>query len=417
MNKSAKKILKHPLIAGSLIIFFGSTFGNFLNFIFNIFISRNLTVQDYGTVASLMAIITLFGISAGAITPTIINFTSDKFQKNDLGYVRGIYLKIAKNFLYLALLVLLFSIIFRDQVANFLNIRNGLILIPISGAIIFIGFGAVLNLALLQAKLSFKSFSFLNIFASFIKIILGIIFVLSGFQSVGVMIAIFISYLLPYLLGFTFLRFLFVKSIKKVNIDRRSIFEYAIPSGIALLALTSIISTDLVLVKHLFNSSEAGIYAGLSLIGKVIFFFTAPIGVVMFPLMARRHTDQKGDGKLVPLSLILVALASFGITIFYFLFPEFVISLFLKNKEYLIASPYLGLYGVFISLYSLCSIMMYYFLSIKKTWVYKPILLAAILQAVLIYNFHASFGVIIFISVMIMLALLSFFGLTFAFKK
>ena len=129
----------------------------------------------------------------------------------------------------------------------------------------------------------------------------------------------------------------------------------------------------------------------------------------MFPLMSRRHTNKKGGGKLVPLSLALVAAASFGITIFYFLFPDFVINLFLKNTQYLKASSYLGLYGIFISLYSLCSILMYYFLSIKKTWIYKPILGVAIFQALGIYLLHNSFGTIISISIFSTFMLLTLF--------
>lgn len=410
MNKSAKKILKHPLIAGSLVIFFGSTFGNFLNFIFNIFISRNLTVQDYGTVASLMAIINLFGISAGAITPTIVSFTSESFLKNDLSYVKGVYLKILKPFALMAGIFLVLFFIFGDLISKFLNITNGTALLAITGIIIFIGFISVLNLSLFQSKLSFKLMSFLNLTSSTLKLSLGIAFVFSGLKAIGVMLAILAAYLAPYLLGFVFLRFLFVKRVERVEVDFKKLLRFALPSGLALLGLTAIISTDLVLVKHLFDTNSAGIYAGLALVGKVIFFFTAPIGVVMFPLMARRHTNQKGGGKLVPLSLILVALASFGITIFYFLFPDFVISLFLKNKEYLSASPYLGLYGVFISLYSLCSIMMYYFLSIKKTWIYKPILGVAFFQALGIYLLHNSFGTIISISIFSTFMLLTLFS-------
>jgi len=406
MKERARKIIKHPLISGSIVVSAGSLLANFINFFFNIFLSRNLAVQDYGTIASLIAIINLFGISAGAINPTIVNFTGQKFLNKDFSYIRGIYIKVLKPILLIGLIILLFFVFFNLIISNFLNIANNSILISLTGAIISLSFLGVLNMALFQAKLSFNIFSSLNVLSSSIKLIFSTLFLYLGFGPVGVMVAIFISYAIPYFSGFYFLKFLFKGEVSKVKIDFFEILKYAAPSGAALLALTAINSTDLILVKHIFDPDIAGIYAGLSLIGKVIFFFTAPIGIVMFPILARKHNNNENPGRTIHLSIGLVLASSLSITVFYFLFPEFVISLFLKNSAYLVVAPYLGFFGLFISLYSLCSVMMYYFLSIKKTWIYKPILAVALLQAVLIYLFHATFGVIIFISTSLTLVLL-----------
>lgn len=401
-----KKLLKHPLLSGSLIIFLGSTFGNFLNFIFNIFISRNLSIQDYGTVATLMAIINLFGISAGAITPTIVSFTSKGFQINDLGSVKGIYFQIFKPIFAISALTILIFILFGGLFSSFLNIENGYIFLLLTGLIIAVSFLAVINISMFQAKLSFGIISILNLSSSVLKLLFGIVFVFWGLKALGVMSAILIAYLTPYLFGFTSLKFLFEKETKRTKVDFGELMKFALPSGLALLGLTALISTDLVLVKHLFDTNLAGIYAGLALVGKVIFFFTAPIGIVMFPLLTRKHKNKEDKGNVMLLSLTLVAASSFAITVFYFMFPDFVISLFLKNTEYLQASMFLGYYAVFISLYSLCSIMMYYFLSMGKTFIFKPILLAAFLQLILIYIFNDSFGEIIGICIGVTLCLL-----------
>jgi len=410
MNKSIK-LIKNPLISGSLIIFFGSTFGNFLNFIFNIFISRNLSVQDYGTIASLMVIVNLFGISASAITPTIVSFTSEGFLKNDLNHVKGVYLSVLKPLLFFSALILLGFIFLNSLISEFLNVSDGKSLIILTGLIIFLGYVSVLNTSLLQSRLSFKTISFLNLAASILKLVMGVSLILGGLKVLGAMVAILFSYIIPYFLGLTFLKFLFKRKEEKVEIDIPQLLKFALPSGLCLLGLTAIISTDLILVKHLFAEELAGIYAGLALVGKVIFFFTAPIGIVMFPLMTRRHTNRETGGKMIPLALMLVSLSSFVITAFYFLFPDFVISLFLKNTAYLTASPLLGYYGLFISLYSLCSIMMYYFISIKKTWIYIPIITAAVFQGIGIYLFHDSFSTIIYISIFITAVLLVIFGI------
>ena len=49
----------------------------------------------------------------------------------------------------------------------------------------------------------------------------------------------------------------------------------------------------LILVKHFFSPHDAGIYAGLSLIGRVIFFFSAPIASVMFPVIVQKYARKE----------------------------------------------------------------------------------------------------------------------------
>jgi len=386
----------------------GSLGANFIHFLFNIFLSRNLAVQDYGSVASLMAIITLFGISSSAIAPTIVSFTSRSFQENDLENVRSVYFKIFNFFLLLSGIILVIFLAFSRMISVFLNISNGAILVEITGITVFIGFMSMLNLSLFQARLSFRVFSSLNILSAIIKLFLGMVFIFYGFSTVGVMFAILLSYVIPYLLGFGFIKFLFKRNVSNVRIKWKDIVVYAAPSGAALVGLTAISSIDLLLVKHLFDANSAGVYAGLSLLGRVVFFFTAPITVVMFPLMSRKYDKKENYNKVLLFAILTVGVSSFGISLFYFLFPEFVIRLFLKNEVYLNAVPYLGMIGIFASLHSLNSAMMYYFLSIRKTWIYKPIVVAGLLQALGIYLFHDSLGLVIGISILMTALLLIF---------
>jgi len=97
-------------------------------------------------------------------------------------------------------------------------------------------------------------------------------------------------------------------------------FSYAVPTFVTVLFLTSFTSTDVILVKHFFNSHDAGFYAGLSLIGKVIFYFTAPIPAVMFPLLVKRHATGKNFVNLFYLALILVILPSVALQLFILFF-------------------------------------------------------------------------------------------------
>lgn len=397
MRKKIQRAIEHPLISGSIIIFIGSFSANIFNFLFNLFMSRNLTLSDYGILASLISVISLFGFSAAAIVPTVVRFAGPFFAKGDLSSVRGLFLSMSKVLFIVGALVFAIFVFFRWDIGQFFKIKDDLFVVLV-GLNVFLGFVAVVNQALLQAKLDFVYLSTITFLGTFSKLATGAFFVFVGFGVGGAMWAFFIAGLFPYLLTFFRLPFLLSKNIKKTVISFPKVLKYAAPATLALLGLTSFISTDIILVKHFFDPVQAGIYATLSLVGRVIFFFSAPIGTVMFPLIVQKHAKRENYNSVFIFSLLLVFVASVILTTFYFLFPEFVLHFFSKEEEAISAAPFVGLFGIYITAYSMLSICTNFFLSIKKTKIFVPVLFGAILQAGLIWVYHTTFLQVIVIS-------------------
>ena len=197
------------------------------------------------------------------------------------------------------------------------------------------------------------------------------------------------------------LRFIFDKKIVSPHINTKELFTYGVPSLFTLVGLTSLISADIILAKHFFSAHQAGIYAGLSLVGRVIFYLSSPIASVMFPIIVQKHSKKESFTNTFILSLAMVLGPSLLLTAFYFLFPDFTLLFFLKKQEYLEASKYVGLFGIFISLYCCLTIICNFYLSIRKTKIFLPIVLGAIAQIVLINIYHQNFMQLILISVII----------------
>jgi O-antigen/teichoic acid export membrane protein len=260
----------------------------------------------------------------------------------------------------------------------------------------------------MQAKLAFKSLSFSSTLSAFLKFALGFIFVImAGLGIYGALFAYLIFLFTPIVVGIFVMRDVFTfKNINTVSISAKSLISFGVPSAVAVFCLNSFISTDIILVKHLFSPDNAGLYAGLSLVGKIIFFITAPVMTVMFPIITNRFNRNEDHKNVLFMSMALVGAASLAISLFYFLFPKFTILFFLKRTEYLHVANYLGLFGIFITLYCIVSLLSYYFLSVKKTKVAYFLSIGAVLQAVLILIFHSDFAEVIFISIFTMAVLL-----------
>ena len=398
------KLLKHPLVSGSAIIFVGSFLANVLNFFFNLFVIKHLSKVDYGTLQTIIAIITLPGIAASAILPLIVNFGGKYFSQKEFEKIRGLYDKIIRFFFSSGAIFFIVFLFFIPRIAEFFHIDNYFSLFLADIFILFTFFNTT-HTAFLQAKLDFRFITFTVFLASSLKLMLGIAFILLGFSVNGAVGALVISIIISYFLTFLPLRSFLIKKSKNIKISTKELITYGIPSAITVLALTSLISMDIILAKHFFDPSEGGDYAGLSLMGRVLFFFTAPIGVVMFPLLVQKYEKKENLQSTFSLSVLLVAIPSCLLTIIYFLFPHFIISIFAK-KEYSILAPYVGLFAVFTTLFSITNLFINFYLAIKKVKIFIPTVVAAVLQIIGICLFHETIIEIVYISLIVTFLLL-----------
>ena len=405
MKHIIRQTISHPLVSGSAVIFIGSNVANVFNFLFNFLMVRNLSDADFGILTSLNSFILLPLLVATALTPIVVNFAAEYFAQKRFDLVHGFYIKIAKYYFSFSALLLLIFLLFTPAVSAFLHIQN-VQLVILTGVIAFIGLITTLNAAFLQAKLAFLFISINALISAIVKMLGGILAVFLAWGVTGGMWAVFAATFSLFLFSFYPLRFIFKKNIEPSPIPTRELISYGIPSAFAILGLTAFISTDILLVKHFFNPDDAGIYASLSLVAKIIYFLTASIATVMFPVVVQKRSKGEPFLSTFLLGIALVAIPSMIITAVYFLLPEFVISIIVKKPSVIAYGSHLGIFAVFMSLYSLISLLTNFYLSLKRTVVAIPICLVALLQGGIIWLYHDSFMQVISISLWLMLLLL-----------
>ena len=401
------KLMTHELVSGSFYIFLGSMFSNILAFLLNLFLARNLSYADYAVFASLLSVVTLASIPAGSINTIIVKFATDYFVKKQNEKLKSLYLIFLKFILGLSLGVFFLFFALANPLKQYLHL-NDISYVIVAGLVISVFYLSVLNMAFLQSLLKFKTIALVNIAGGIVKLIMGVILIFLGYRVFGGLWAIFFMTFGMFVFGFFPLkRIILSKSSEKLSLNLKNVLRYAIPTFITVLFLTSFTSTDVILVKHFFQPDLAGYYAGLSLMGKVIFYFTFPIPMVMFPLLIKRHANKESFTNLFYISLLLVLIPSFAITAFYFLFPSFVINLFLGGRNYLSIASYLGIFGLYLTVFSMVNVCVNFFLSLNKTNISFLVVFAAILQIVLIYMFHSSFYQVIGVSLIVLVILLT----------
>ena len=411
MRKHIKVLVTHPLISGSIVIFAGTLLGNIANFGFNIYMSRNLAIADCGVVVSIISLMILLAIPVNSIVPAIVNFAGSHMANEEFGLLKALYIRALKIVVVVGVGLLIFFGVFLNEIEVFFNIHEPFV-IMLTAVTVLVTYFSTVNTAFLQARLAFNFISFSNFLGSFIKLVFGMGFVILGYRLGGVMVALLLAYLIPFILTFIPLRFIFKTTRVTTNeLQLKDLILYGIPSSAAMFGITALTSTDILLVKHFFSPTDAGLYAGLSLVGKVIFFFTAPIGTVMFPLIVKKFAKNESYKNTFRIAFLIVLVCSLSVAVFYYEFPEFSILFFLKNVSFLAIKNDLTIYALFTSLYSLVSLLVYYFLSINKTFVYVPVVISAVAQAILIVLFHQSITQVIVSSLTVVVALSLVLGL------
>lgn len=388
---------RNPLAWGSFLMMGSSILANFLNYVFNVVVVRLLGPSNYGVFASLISLLTIFSVPAAALTIATTKFTAEfKGQSSDQK-IHTLLSTLIKILLIGGAATFLVLTAFSSQIASFLNIKEVGPVILVGAAFLVI-LPQTATLGVLQGLQSFLFLSLNSIFSAIVKLVGGLGLVFLGYSVVGALSGFLLALFLPFLVSLFALRRFFGRG--RAAVDWSSFIRYTPSAALSALGLSLLITTDIILVKHFFSSFEAGIYSSLSLVGRVILFFSSPISVVMFPIIAERHSGRKDYHRYLFYSLSLVALASLLITAFYFLFPIYSVKFFFGEK-FLPAAPYLGFFGIFITFYSLSNVLVSFFLSIHKTKVSYFLMSAAALQWLLINLFHRNFSEVVFASLFV----------------
>lgn len=394
LKRFSAQILTNPLLSGSLIMVIGSNFSNAGQFIYHFFAGRMLGKVYYGDLASLVSIIGIIGIIQLSIGLTIVKFISSSKDQ-----------KVIANLIYwfniwavwlgaIGGVIIFFS---SPVLIKFLNLHQpqSFYLMP---PIFFLMVVAFTQRSILQGLLKFDRYVVSLIIEIFFKLLLTVIFVIFGLIVFGAMLGILFGVLAALAITY-FSVSTYLKNGKGKAPDVFPLIKYSLPVFIQGAALTSMYSTDLLLVKHFFSAETAGIYASLAVLGRIVFFGSYPIAQVMFPLVAKRHAHNESYHKIFYSSVAILVLISAWVTLFYVLFPELIINI-LYGSQFIEGAGLLWLFGVFMGLLGLASIVMQFYLSIGKTRIVYLFPAAAFSQILLIWFIHPDILTVIKLSIL-----------------
>lgn len=396
-----KELLAHPFLRNSAIMFVGTMAANILAYLYHLVVGRILGPVGYGELAALISIFYILNSPSVVLQNILVKFFSQLKARNDEGQAKRLLFRITRLLFIIEAVCFVVLLPFVPAFARFLRIEqtsNLIWLYLMFAAFLF----SIINISVLQAFQKFFAISIVAAFGGFLRLAFGAVGALFG---VGWTLASnVLAGLIAYVATFLPLRPLLAHKERTITISPASALYYSVPTLIAVFSVTALYSQDVVLVKHFFSAQEAGIYSSLSVLGKIIFFASSSLSVVAFPMLAERKELGRPYGKIIAVSLAAVAVMSFGLTALYYLFPSVVVNL-LFGKAFSSASLYLGSFGLFISLYTLCNLFTSMYLALGKTGVWVLTAVGAVTQALVMWVSHATISGVIWNNTIVVAAL------------
>lgn len=396
---------KDNLMKHGGIVLFASVVSFFFGYLFHSYMGRNLGPEDYGVLDALLSIFFIVLIPVSTIQAVVSKFSSVYIGTDRPECIKLLIIEGFKKLLFWGFLIFILIFILSPFISDFLKIGSEIPIILLGIAII-LAFLLPMSRGVLQGIQNFNHFG-INI--SLEKIILFISGVgLISFGVNGAMLSLVISLLFVFLISFIPMK---VIREKKSNDSFKSakIINYSIPVFISLSAVAIMSNIDMLLVKHYFDPVQAGGYAAIGMMGKVLFFLSFNIANVILPKASVLSVQKKESVFLLRKGLFLMGMISFSIIMLYAIFPEKIINL-VFGAEYNGFISLLAPYSAAMAIMAFVVIIVHYNLSIMNFFYIKSLIFSTIMEVLLLILFHENLmqvivGILLSSSILLLLIL------------
>jgi O-antigen/teichoic acid export membrane protein len=373
---------KDDVLKSSSFLVFITAIVSILNFIYNALMSRMLKISDFGDLRALFSVVMIIAIPVSVVQTTIAKFTAELY-KIHLGKLKLLIMHTLSFIFILGFILIVIFTVFRYQIYNYLKVSSVSLIICL-GPVLLVMLIQPVILGIFQGLQRFILLGINNLISTILKLLLGIFFVYLGYATLGALYGLIFSGVLVILTFGLILISSFRKgrTIKDVY-NKQDIYSY---SGYALgiLICFSVLSQiDIIIVKHKFLPSEAGLYACAAVIGKGFLFLPVPIVTILFPKVVENNKRGRSNLFILMQSLFFsLILCLVGIIICFF-FPHFLVKIF--GSKYAQATYLIKIFGLSMSPFALFYVVINYFLSKYRLSFFYYCLLVCILEIFILF--------------------------------
>lgn len=353
---------KDELVKNGTIMFISGTVAGIFNYIYQVYMGRTLGPEEYGVFGALFAIFYMIAIISQTLGTSATQFVS-KFVGE--GKPIGFFIKRSlKRTILVGLSISMIFLIFSTELMKILKLPD---IWPILILILILSLSFITPIfeGSLRGLKRFSALGFVSMSGTSFKLIFGIAFVMAGIGVSGALLGVAAGMILGLIISFIFLK-PSIKSSDPHEPDFRfsSFYSYSLPVMVAMISLSIPSNLDVILAKFFFSPADAGLYTSVSVLGKIIFFFSGAVGAVMFPMITEKYYRGENTKRILKKSIIYAGALSGCLVLIYILFPQIVVMIF--GEKYINAIDLVAPYGMAMFFISIIALLVNYHLAIKN---------------------------------------------------
>ena len=401
--------LRLRVLSGSAIMLLSSVFVGLMNLLYNFAVAHQLGADKFGHASVVYTVLMLLS----SVTLSFQLMCSKFVARSDSQAERiAIYKLLHRRSWMIGLSVGVLLFVSSSAVAQYLNLPSPLLVRVLAlGTVFYIPLGT--RRGFMQGTYDFVPLAVNFALEVVIKLIGAVVLISAGYSVEGVVGAISASVIVAYFVAIPHKH----HSIEVKQATLRAGMEEGVQALIFFIGQVIINNLDIVLVKHFFDATQAGVYAVIALIGRVVYMLSWSVVSSMFPFSAGARSGERDGHAVLTTALLLAGTIS---TLFIFgawLAPTGLWHILLgsgfpaEGRHFY--SSLLVLYAVTTSIYALSVVLMTYEISRKignVSWLQLGFSAAIIVG---IYLFHHSLQSVIVVQLVVMMILLLVVSLPF----
>jgi O-antigen/teichoic acid export membrane protein len=406
--KVSSRNLRARVLNGSMIMLVSSGLVGAMNLLYNLAIAHALGADRFGHASVVYTVLMLLSSVTLSFQLLCSKFVARaKSQTETVSIYRYLHSRAWIYGIGISVLLAYAS----PVIARYLNLPSRNYIVMLAAAIVFyIPLGV--RRGLMQGIYDFRHLAANFVLEVVVKLVGAIALVAVGLGVPGVIDAIVASIVLSYF---------FARPGKELDLEISASTPVALVEGIQatvfFVGQVIINNLDIILVKHFFSATEAGLYAAVALVGRVVYMLSWSVVSGMFPFSAGARSEEDDGRAVLGTALLLVILIAALFTLCVWLAPPSLWHAVLGHGFPLDGSgsytSLLVLYAATTGIYSLAVVLMSYEISRKignVSWLQLCFSGAIILG---IYLIHGTLHDVVVVQTVMMIALLTLVAIPF----
>ncbi len=357
-------LLRDDFVRHNAVFFVGSMTVAVLNYLYHPIMSRMMSVEDFGEVQVLFSLLSQIGIPLGIFSMIALNLYANDHDHTSPS-VRQFSLLTA----YVGGLSALAILLATPYLIHTFKLTSAWGLVIVAATLVVSAL-TTFGRSYLQASRQFTQTSIANAIGAGGKLLAAMALVALGYATLGALAGFLLASIATLLYVFVKARaHMALPRIAPIRITPELLRE--IKFGILILfgtgLLTFFATADITFAKYFFPADTAGLYSGMSIIARIIFFATGSIAGVLIAHVKISETPAH-NRQVLKKGLALTSLIGGAGLLLMVLFPTHIITLMI-GQSYAPLAPLLPMLAFHTFLLALIGVFVNYALALRQNTV------------------------------------------------